>query len=284
MPPAQARQLSSIASWPERDSGTALARGGLELVTGGSPADESSKGGPQGLFAVPELRAFHPYSSVDTVTMPVTIPVTIPHTIPHLKSPDPVHRPGPRLSERHLESSASSSARRPHPEHTLHNPARCTHYHTSHTSPLCVTDGLRFLGLCRRSPSATITASNKMSVFATIYQRLSESSELPWRALLLGVFVVGGLMIGVGKETDGGRERLAYALLVWSGAHPDGADVAHDARLLHGRGQRTMAERRPLAAPPLLPRPRGLLLDYPLAAPHASLWPVPSKAARGALL
>ena len=41
-----------------------------------------------------------------------------------------------------------------------------------------------------------------MSVFATIYQRLSESSELPWRALLLGVFVVGGLMIGVGKETE----------------------------------------------------------------------------------
>ena len=45
-----------------------------------------------------------------------------------------------------------------------------------------------------------------------------------------------------------------------------------------------MAARRPLAAPPLLPRPRGLLLDYPLAAPHACLWPVPSKAARGALL
>ena len=27
----------------------------------------------------------------------------------------------------------------------------------------------------------------------TIYQRISESAEFPWRALLLGVLVVGGL-------------------------------------------------------------------------------------------
>ena len=54
-----------------------------------------------------------------------------------------------------------------------------------------------------------------MSVFATIYQRLSESSELPWRALLLGVFVVGGLMIGVGKETE---DENGWHTLYWYGA------------------------------------------------------------------
>ena len=54
-----------------------------------------------------------------------------------------------------------------------------------------------------------------MSVFATIYQRLSESTELPWRALLLGVFVVGGLMISVGKETD---DENGWHTLYWYGA------------------------------------------------------------------
>jgi len=52
-----------------------------------------------------------------------------------------------------------------------------------------------------------------MSTLATIYQRLSESTEFPWRALLLGVIVVGGLMIGVGGETEDG-----WYTLYWYGA------------------------------------------------------------------
>ena len=50
-------------------------------------------------------------------------------------------------------------------------------------------------------------------MLATIYQRLSESTEFPWRALLLGVIVVGGLMIGVGGETEDG-----WYTLYWYGA------------------------------------------------------------------
>ena len=49
------------------------------------------------------------------------------------------------------------------------------------------------------------------------------------------------------------RRRLAHDLLVRSGAHPDGADVAHHALLLHGRGHGTMVESAVLATPPLLP-------------------------------
>ena len=52
-----------------------------------------------------------------------------------------------------------------------------------------------------------------MSTLATIYQRLSESTEFPWRALLLGVIVVGGLMIGVGGETED-----SWYTLYWYGA------------------------------------------------------------------
>ena len=50
-------------------------------------------------------------------------------------------------------------------------------------------------------------------MLATIYQRLSESKELPWRALLLGVIVVGGLMIGIGGKTDDG-----WHTIYWYGA------------------------------------------------------------------
>ena len=52
-----------------------------------------------------------------------------------------------------------------------------------------------------------------MPMLATIYQRLSESKELPWRALLLGVIVVGGLMIGIGGKTDDG-----WHTIYWYGA------------------------------------------------------------------
>ena len=49
-----------------------------------------------------------------------------------------------------------------------------------------------------------------MPMLATIYQRLSESKELPWRALLLGVIVVGGLMIGIGGKTDDGWHTIYW--------------------------------------------------------------------------
>ena len=68
---------------------------------------------------------------------------------------------------------------------------------------------------CRANAArATCQAGNPSApMLATIYQRLSESTEFPWRALLLGVIVVGGLMIGVGGETEDG-----WYTLYWYGA------------------------------------------------------------------
>ena len=128
-------------------------------------------------------------------------------------------------------------------------------------------------------------------MLATIYQRLSESKELPWRALLLGVIVVGGLMIGIGGKTDDGWYTLYWygAVLILT------AQMSHTTRsFFMGEGTapwlRVLSWRRHRCcpAPFILSRPPWGAQRWAWAAPRTPEErpnPLrPSKAARGALL